>query len=310
MVQTLDLKADGTFVWDLHTRVMMNLDQTARGRYRVVGSSLRLDGTAHSRMDDGYKKSERDEPFGVALRIDPAGLVLREDEPGNYSLLRKVADGPPPVPQRPKANPSDPSAVALVQKVERRYASLKSYVDEGTVKSNGEGFQTAQASFSTRFVRPNGFLFTADYLAPYHGPTKAAVWKESGRSWLAESDSARPEPRPLGNGLSVLAVDAGQEAELIPTLLMPDVLGVRSLSGYPEVHASPDEKVGASRCAVLRFWKDRQPELTLWVDRATLLVRRARYRYADEEIVLKPRANVPVPPRELLPAASLRRRRG
>jgi hypothetical protein len=265
------LKADGTFSAERHGRVMMEFDSVASGRFKVQNGRLILDGTVKQKMDDGYGKSEKTGAYRDELAIE-SGMFMKHVTPDEPYYYRKVGTGPPPVPERLRLKPSDPAAVALIKRVEQTYAALKSYADSGGVKSNGGGFLARDVKFTTRFERPNRFLFRAAQYDKDGEFAHASAWSEGGKAGSEDSEFGRGERR-LGEALRIYAVTYGDSASLVPSLLMPRELSGSDLSRQPELTLLKEEVIRGHPCHVLQLRSRGGTIEKVWVDKSTLMIR-------------------------------------
>ncbi|MEI8283140.1 MAG: hypothetical protein WCG75_12095, partial [Armatimonadota bacterium] len=60
--EKLELKADGTFHYQLKSNVMMTIASQADGTYKVFGNILSFTGRLKGKVDDGYKKDDINQP--------------------------------------------------------------------------------------------------------------------------------------------------------------------------------------------------------------------------------------------------------
>lgn len=267
----IELHADGTYRSHQDTKVMMDFHSDGKGTYVVAGDKITFNGSAETYMNDGYRKGTETVPQQMSLDfID--GMMRLTDGKREPFYYRKEGTGPPPTPDVLKLKPSDPAAAALLKQTVETYAHLASYRDTGTMQSQGGGFAATDVKFSTEFTRPNHLHFQC---AKYdHG--KKWGWtdvKWDGKKTLWSSDEYAPNTeRPLGNALSIIAVDYGDEAELVPSLLIPDVLGGPGVDRYKQIRRLPDERVGSVNCTVLEL-KNASPQATkLWIDPRSHLI--------------------------------------
>ena len=95
ILEKLALKADGTFVYELKSTVMMRLSQDIEGTWTHSGNTVTLTGTQKGYMDDGYKNSPNNGPYSQALTLD-SGMLVEISYLGEQ-YLRKEGTGAPPV---------------------------------------------------------------------------------------------------------------------------------------------------------------------------------------------------------------------
>jgi outer membrane lipoprotein-sorting protein len=227
-----------------------------------------------------------------------------------------------------------PATVALAQdeatlapetillKMARVYRNCRSYRDSGEVRTTlltDGGRAGSDRPFSTAFVRPDRFRF--QFTDPGLGERSSAyiVWTDGGevRSWW----DAKPGIRNAGTlqeGLGVAAGISGGSSNRVPALLLPGSVGEG-----PPVIAAERIQDGSDRgvpCFRIKGKGQRTPytlkmgaqtltvqdeSITLWIDRATLLLRKVEDRktfdsYSSESITTyTPEIDVEIPPEQL-----------
>jgi hypothetical protein len=178
------------------------------------------------------------------------------------------------------------------------YAACATYRDEGIVTTTyfNPGRRTEQRPFSTRFVRPDGFLFEFRSRCGEDDWDQYAVWKDNGRARRWSSQDAhlaellqrvqavypaknplmpvREEPSSLSLAIAGATGVSGGSAYRVPRLLMPELNQGPPPEGWPPANILDVPEAAAQDCIVLerlfRFGGVEQ----VWVDRHMLLVRR------------------------------------
>ncbi|MCE9558727.1 MAG: hypothetical protein K8R88_07220 [Armatimonadetes bacterium] len=295
MTWRLSLKADRTFTLKIRSNVMINVTDDSSGTLKVEGSQLMLTGTSQYETDDGYKKSKGERAYSETLDITKEGLVPTKNREGKGYVLktvyRKTTD-PLPVPPKPKVVALDSKAAVIAKNVEDKYGSLQSYSDHGELTSDGKGFQPKAAKFLTYFKRSGEFRFEARVLDEKKTPYQLdAVWSTGKKSWLYMSEiGGDAEERPIPNGLSVIGPGSGLAADLVPGLLMPEIFKERYFAKFSST-LSADEKVGSKSCYRMECSVRGQKIWTLWIDKQSLLILKAKSGFAEEIILYSPQAN-------------------
>lgn len=299
----LKLGADGKFVYHFEMHVMMNIIEDGQGTYTLTAGSVQLEGNEKVVFDDGHAKNTDTRRLSQVAVIRNGQLWLSIGEEFQIVFTRNGAK--PILPKKPQAPPlhSDPAAHALAKQVERRYASLTSYSDEGSVTTNGNGYRPKNARFRTRYQRGGKFLFEADLLDKGTSYGKEAVWSDGRRSWMFSSfpDDSGTSEIEVNKGLSLIEINAGEEADLIPTLLMPKTLGGKGITRYKRILAKGEAVEDGHKCSLIELADDPKYAITLWIDRGTLVILRARYVFANEDIHYRPTLNPKLAQSEFVP---------
>ena len=188
------------------------------------------------------------------------------------------------------------------------YATCASYRDTGKVVTRfllavNHQPHTSVLPFATAFVRPDRFRF--EYRHRYKTMdewNRYIVWANGSdvKTWWSVCSGVKHPPA-LGLALAGATGVSGGSAHTIPALLIPDKVGGLRLTDFAEVTSLADEFVGAIPCFRLsiRFTppmvdaaeeEQQRAEMTrvtgrprercergpttIWIDRATLLIRR------------------------------------
>lgn len=286
----LTLKGDGTYSYELVSTAMAQVTVTASGKFKRSGENLLLTGTMTATGTDGATSGSQSGPHTLELHLEN-GMLARSDATGVPFYYRKEGTGPPPVPEKLRLQPSEPDALALVEKVEKTYASLKSYSDTGTIKSGGGGFAAKDAKFTTAFERPSKFRFVATNLEGGKEFERTEITWDGKTCWWYSTEFGETTERPLGNALSISSVTYAY-ADFVTELLLPvEMRSSRLLEKYPEATLLPDETISGKLCAVLKLKKKDSFATTLWIDKVSNLVMRISEDLRGVTVNLSPKAN-------------------
>jgi len=294
---TLTLYDDGTFTQYLENHVMVTAIMHSSGKYTRSGDTLTLNGTSEAYTDDGYRKGTHKDPLTMRLKYSGGALIMSDDQTGDVVFRREGSHAPPKPKPQPRA--SDPKAVQIVHEMQRRYASLNTYSDEGKMTSSGAGFMAKSARFQTRFLRPRKFRFQAIEMLNGKEWNKDVVWSDGKKAWLymyqmggLESSS---EERRLGNALSTISITPGYAAILIPELLLPADFGEPHIDTFfKQISLAGEENVSGKDCYVIRLSNPGGMDLKLWVDRSSYLILRAFDKLANATISYQPKRDVKI----------------
>jgi outer membrane lipoprotein-sorting protein len=260
------------------------------GTYTRSGDTLTLTGTSVSYSDDGYRKGTDKDTLTMKLKYADSMLTILDNQDSDLVLRRKGDHAP--LKQKPLPRPSDPKAVQIIHEMQRRYATLNSYSDEGTLTSSGRGFMAENAKFQTRFVRPHKFRFQVIELADGKELGRNVVWSDGKKTWLYTFDYGGPggsEERGLGNALSTISPTSGYETMLVPALLFPAEFGESEIDAfYEEISLTGEEKVSGKDCYVISMFNPGGMDLKLWVDKSSYLIMRTFDRRLNSTTIYQP----------------------
>ena len=292
----LTLTEKGTYVYVLQTNVMMKLSVKAEGNYVQSGSTVTLTGTQTTSMDDGYKKSNDSGVHSLTLTVENDSL---DQEANTIDLVyfRKEGTGPPPLPAKLQLKQSEATATALIDKVEKDYAALKSVRITGTVKSHGGGFVAEDAQFKILFQSPTKFRFEAIKFDGGHKEfdRTEVTWGGGQTCWWYTKEFGETTERPLGNALGIVGVNFGPEANIQPSLLMPKELGGFDFKTiYPETSLLADETVDGKPCSVLNLRGKGGTATKLWIDKSTNLIVKYYEELRDVTVTFQSKPNDPI----------------
>jgi hypothetical protein len=233
-----------------------------------------------------------------------------------------------PAPARAQENPGpgDDTALApetILLKMARAYRTCRSYRDAGEVRTTlliQDGRAGNDRPFRTAFVRPDRLRFQFTETGLGERSTTYVVWTEGSevRSWWDGQPGVR-DAGSLQAALGVAAAPSGGSSTRVPGLLLP-----RSIGEGPVVIGAERIQDGSDRgvsCYRIKGKGQRTPytitqgtqtltvqdeSITLWIDRATLLLRKVEDRktfatYDSESITTyKPELDVEIPPEQLI----------
>lgn len=296
----LKLQRDGSFSMRTEVHVITNSLTQVTGRYVLSGKTLTLRGWGHSSFDDGYRKWSEDGPFEKRFEVRDNGLVH------GALVFRRMGEGSPTAPPRPKPLPSDPSALALIRRVRAKYAGLRTYSDTGTMHSDGSGFEPKETRFQTRFDRAGRFTYQARLIEDGKAWAAFAVWKERGKVWaVCTNDSTIPSETPLREA-SIFA-PPGTNFEIIPELLQPGTFGSDVFRIADEVHVGKPTSIDGHPCITINGLQERKLAISVYIDRHSLLIRRVWESSSNQRIDYRPAANKPIAASDYLTRAKFKR---
>lgn len=307
---TLTLRGDGTYEEHLVNNVMMNLKCDTQGTYKRTGETLVLTGMMSYHMDDGYGKPDvgvrpvRDRAVlskGALWRYRGGqyyGVFMRTDQ--KPTGLKKPTE-PPLMPALPS---SDPAAIEVLKGVQNRYRTLRSYADEGVVKSAGYGSTAKEVRFRTRFLAPSKFMFEAALLDQGKVFERHAAWSNGSYSehrWT-EKDSVAKADAGLTQALRARSDLNGGSSLVVTRLLLPKLYPQYLLPKMAKsVVLKKDDEHDGNPCWVLLLRNAEEEGLLLWVDKNDQVILRAYDEWSRVDIRFEPRLNEPISAKELLP---------
>lgn len=166
------------------------------------------------------------------------------------------------------------SAQDLLSRMADAYAHCSTYADTGVARIefiHADRRRVDEKPFKTAFVRPNAFRFEFE---DSERPSRYIVARdgEELREWWSLRPDDPPMPsldRALGRAIGV----SGSSSAAVPTLLMPELVGMRRLSQITRAKRLEDAPCGSGMCArVHGFMGD--DERILWIDTRDFLIRR------------------------------------
>jgi len=171
-----------------------------------------------------------------------------------------------------------PDAAQILRRMGEVYAQCKTYRDSGMVETvyideDGKRREVKQP-FKTAFVRPDRFRFEYTETEPGGAKNRYIIWAKRAdvRSWWDVEPGVKQEES-LGLAVAgATGVSAGS-AHTIPALLLSSEVAGRTLLNVTHVSRIEDARLGGRDCYRIRG-KFADDPITLWIDRASFLVRR------------------------------------
>jgi len=236
------------------------------------------------------------------------------------ALGAAAAAAPQTAPERAESGPA--TAVQILRAMEKVYAGCRSYRDSGEVRTGivtDGGRAGSDRPFATAFVRPGRFRFS--FTDPGLGERSSSyiVWADGTdiRAWWDAKPGVR-RPGSLQAALAPAAGISGGSSVRIPGLLLPAELGDGPLLVAPErIDDGDDHGVACFRIrgesrktpytlsTGARALTVRSESVTLWIDRATHLLRKVQETrtfdtYTSEgTTTYTPEIDVDIPPAQL-----------
>ena len=168
------------------------------------------------------------------------------------------------------------SGSAIFERVLEVYATAKTYIDEGEVRTvffQNEGKRTEVRPFSTAFIRPTDFRFEFKSRRGEVEWDSYIVWMDGGtvKTWWHIQPGIETH-KSLGTAIAGATGVSGGSAFTVPNLLMPEIIrghGIRELTGITllgeaQLDQTPTFKLQG---------RDRTGNLhTLWIDTKSFLI--------------------------------------
>jgi hypothetical protein len=170
-------------------------------------------------------------------------------------------------------------AESLLARVAAAYAACRTYRDEGVATTTFIGtslHRTERRPFSTRFVRPGGFLFEYRRRRCEDHWEQYATWMDGARvrTWCRILDDRQPTTS-LRSALAAAAGWTSGVADRVPLLLMPG-LGenhwLESVRRSARIVEAPE--AAGHGCVVVESPGVPGRIEQVWIDRSSLLIRR------------------------------------
>jgi hypothetical protein len=196
------------------------------------------------------------------------------------SLLIACARAPEPTPSVAATAPPIADVQTILAKMKERYATAKTYRDEGTYKDvyielNGVESHRVAGQFKTRWRQPNRLLFIEQENVDEWGfADRIAVWRDaSGATRSLFLDEVNDE-EDLDTALDDLhGVSKGT------TGLVPSWLAGRPCACTLKYHFTQRVQCANARCFVLEADVDANHMITLFIDTTTFALRRYATRH-------------------------------
>jgi len=169
-----------------------------------------------------------------------------------------------------------PSAQQVVGQMTSAYASFKTYMDTGEVRTvylEERGRRTVALPFSTAFVRPSNFRYEFRSRRGEAEWDQYILWKQDDavKSWW----SIRPgviTDRSFSMSISGASGVSGRSALTVPSMLMPDELRANPIKALTNLRLAGDEKIGAHDAYKIEGQDFRGYTVTVWIDKQRLLL--------------------------------------
>jgi hypothetical protein len=203
-------------------------------------------------------------------------------------------------------------AKALLESVVRRYASIRSYQDSGTVTQYDGRESPYRIDFANAYKSPSLFRFAFAAPHPYPPLHNYVIHYVLGFDGSAAYFRMKPPDQPQTKEASQnvgLAIAKGTgissgAAHTISRLLLPDVGGL-SILDLVDVRATEDATIAGVQCLSVTAQHPRGAgEWKLWIEKDTLLMRRLTVRRDPsgasftEEVHQEIRVNEPIDDRQ------------
>lgn len=210
----------------------------------------------------------------------PVQLTTNNSHPTNPPLPTNIHQ-PPPITD--SLNTDHLSANEVLERMAKVYATCHSYLDSGVVKTKfirPEKNWTTTKYFRTAFVWSDRFRYEG-WETVLKQEQHYIVWSQ-GKDIQTYWDPSKPKIRqPTSLSLAVIGTGGGSSraARAIPSLLLPDQIIFHMLTSILNSTREKNEMVDGIDCIRIKGLS-RKDEITLWLDKTTLLVRRV-YEEAD-----------------------------
>lgn len=223
-----------------------------------------------------------------------------------FSLLLSVAGATLDAAAQQRVRTPD----GLLKKMAEKYASIRSYEDEGVVETVTESptpTRTKEVGFKLYFSRPRRLRFEWVQFSPPTLNKKSMVWSDGVRSfglYSFEPDKVESKES-LGLVLSGAAGLSLGSAITIPNLLSDEVGGF-TLGELARVSLKGRERFEGEDCYVLEGYHPDGSPWRLWLGAKDLLLRKLSVRLPTDEIQEEIHRNIKV--NESIPAETFRPR--
>jgi hypothetical protein len=293
----LEFRSDKSFVGTMKMSVMMVVDSKMSGTYTREGDVVTLTGNSETYMDDGYSKESNTLPYSLKLKVEKDRLTAI-DFGDSLVILSFRREGTPKLnpPPKPAERPSEPAALALIELAKQTYAKIKTYSDDGTIKSDGSGFSAKDARFRIRYSNDGRFLYKAEHLSDGKVYETEGAAMNKGKAWLYMDEGSAE--RTIGNALGIVGTSSRYAATLVPSLLMPNDMGGSDFKHLKSFALLKDEKVDGRLCKVVEARTELRNAVRFWVDAETHLIRKTFDSSNQGTTTYNPKVNAAIPDRE------------
>lgn len=167
---------------------------------------------------------------------------------------------------------AEPSLNEIISTIHKTYQRADTYIDTGTVQTvfivSGRR-RTNLKPFTTAFVRPDLFRFEFRSRRGEFEWDNYIVWKRGKiiKTWWSAMDT-QELPASLGMAVAGATGVSGGSAHLIPSLLLPDVIGGRKITELSDARLAGRE-AGLYK---IEGQDSRGSSTKIWVDPNTFLI--------------------------------------
>lgn len=169
-----------------------------------------------------------------------------------------------------------PTAQQVVEQMFSGYASCKTYLDTGEVRTvyvENERRRTVALPFSTAFVRPSSFRYEFRSRRGESEWEQYIIWKEGEavKSWW----SIRPgiiTDRSFSMSISGANGVSGKSSLTVPSMLMPSELPANPIKALTNLRLAGEEKVAGRDAYKIEGQDFRSNTTTIWVDKQRFLL--------------------------------------
>jgi hypothetical protein len=282
---------------------MVNVDDYPVGTYSLHGDEVVLHGTSKFTLDDGYAKTSGTRNINYKLKLSGTQMTLEGDPWADLSYfhprppLRVVFWRAGTEPTHHLAR--EPKAVAILQKVEKAYATAKTYSDAGSLTTSGKGFESWKVTFRTRFLRSKAYAFDATIWERGKRCEEDSVWTNGKFAWFSSSHTGKSQRMSFYDSLGFIQNFVGSEARLVSLLLNIPELHSTLRKAMPGVTFGGEGDIGGRRCTKLNLFSSEEDDpATIWIDDSTHLILKATEPFGGT-IIYHPVINAPIPLKEL-----------
>jgi hypothetical protein len=169
-----------------------------------------------------------------------------------------------------------PSAEKLIEQMASTYASCRSYVDEGEVRTvflEQTGRRTTVKPFSTAFVRPGEFRFEFRDRRGEDEWNTYVVWRsaESVKTWWTIKPAVENQ-KDLFFALGGAAGVSSLASVTVPALLMPDLARGNRIKSLFELKLIGEEQFSGANAYRVEGFDSRNNPITIWIDKESMLL--------------------------------------